>query len=201
MRKYENSLLAALFTVPSPAFDPFAEEFVLPQAYVSSDAFAVILDFLRTDEWLPFQSRELFDAVTASCRLLGIPATPKLQPLPPLAHSEAWIHRSVSVKGPKCGGVYAMSDEVRQLGAQGFCVVVQLSSAAAHRDHTETPTMQPTWATNLESAGVGHIKSAVDDLQIVFARREIPKTHLRYLASLCDEDIPLHWVNALLYIR
>lgn len=75
--RYRDSLLAEMFSSPFPLYDTEKEVHVLPLSICTDKAFEVILDFLRTDEWLICDRRTWREVAEATDRF-------RLPPPPPL---------------------------------------------------------------------------------------------------------------------
>ncbi len=185
MARYENSLLAACFRLPSPIFDEFAQQYVMPQELVSADAFAVILDHLRTGEWLPIRSPELFDSVEKSCLLLGLPSKP-------LGRPTAWepsqfVHCFLDLPKPSESGVFPLPSTVMELGRKGFEVVSQTL-----REDQDEPKLQ-SWPALQDASS----KPSGPNLRAVFARRVPELRHIRRLLTVCEDPNPPSWLNAI----
>jgi hypothetical protein len=125
-----GSLLAALFTDPFPLQDEFSGEHVIPLEVTSGAAFAFILDYLRSGEWLPITDRDTLAEVRAACQALGlrIPTLPS-EPATPLDAAGTAIGEveivAVDCERPPRGGTYQLHYALADLGRRGYRVVAQ----------------------------------------------------------------------------
>jgi hypothetical protein len=137
LRKQPQSLLAAMFDEPWPLREPFTNVHIVPQELVAAAAFSVILDYLRSDGWLPMVSKRLYDAVDDGCKALGLRV--HLPPPPPEEFAPCQVAiETVVLERPPTRGMFTVHPAVTDLGRRGYRVVREIPSEFA-RHCTGTP--------------------------------------------------------------
>ena len=134
-----GSLLAALFTDPFPLQDSFTGEHVLPLDIVTGAAFALILDRLRSGEWLPIQHQDTLGEIKAGCQNLGLRLL-----LPTAAAGETGRGfleapgevevSEITAERPPHSGTFQLHYAVADLGRRGHRVCAQISGEVQLHD-------------------------------------------------------------------
>ena len=127
-----GSLLAALFTEPFPLQDEFTGEHVISLDVISAPAFAIVLDYLRSGDWLPVLDRETLEEVRRGCQNLGLrvksfPAEPARQPQAFSPDNFVGEVEAVSIdtERPPHSGTFELHYAVADLGRRGYRVVAE----------------------------------------------------------------------------